>query len=233
MAHVRVLADPLAVRLNRSAGRLLRFLLVAAEMVRAHHRAGGQALEVPLPRPRQRFVEVVDPKDEVPFRGGEHSEVRYMRVATGLHEEAGGRSGREIARHHGGRAAEEGEGGGEHARVADRHQLGKTALALLLEDGNGIAPPWRRRVLTVTAAGHLGAQSLARRHSLGYGESRVRSTASGYEGLGHSTHRTLCRPGPHVASHRFLQGPSASRITTRTSPGLPAPEPRARRARRA
>src|SRR5262245_43567327 len=91
---------------------------------------------------------------------------------------------------------------------------------VVAEDGNGIAPPWRRRVLTVTAAGHLGAQSLARRHSLGYGESRVRSTASGYEGLEHSTHRTLCRPGPHVASHRFLHGPSASRITARTSPGL-------------
>ena len=46
--------------------------------------ACGQSLHVPLERPRQRLVEIVDAEDESPVRRGEDAEVREVRVTTQL-----------------------------------------------------------------------------------------------------------------------------------------------------
>ena len=49
--------------------------------------AGGQALHVPLPRPGQRLIEVVDVEKEVPLGRREHAEVGQVCVAAELHRE--------------------------------------------------------------------------------------------------------------------------------------------------
>ena len=49
--------------------------------------ARREALDVPLPGPRQGLVEVVDVEDEATLRGGEHAEVRQVGVPAGLHRD--------------------------------------------------------------------------------------------------------------------------------------------------
>ena len=51
--------------------------------------ARRQALDVPLPRPRQGLVEVVDVEDQPPVGGGEDAEVRQVGVAAHLHPKPG------------------------------------------------------------------------------------------------------------------------------------------------
>ena len=50
-----------------------------------HHEARREPLDVPLPRPRQGLVEVVDAEDEIALLGPEDAEVEEMRVTAELH----------------------------------------------------------------------------------------------------------------------------------------------------
>ena len=50
--------------------------------------ARHQALDVPLPRPGQRLVEVVDVEHQPPIRGGEAAEVRQVGIAAELDVQA-------------------------------------------------------------------------------------------------------------------------------------------------
>ena len=85
--------------------------------------AGRHPLDVPLPRAGQRLVEVVGAEDEPAVRRREAAEVRDVGVAARLHRDPRVRRRREVGRHHGRRAAVEGERRHEHPPVADRDQL--------------------------------------------------------------------------------------------------------------
>ena len=160
IAHLGVAADALAVGAHDRAGGL-----------------GGLALSPPMKRAAtaalaaRRFrshsqvpddlVEVVDREHEVALGRAKTPKLETMHVAAGVDEQAGTRRTGEVARHDRGRAAQEGEGRGQHAGKADRHQLLHAAHVLLLEDRDRIGAV---RVLVepgVLGAGHLVAQRLA------------------------------------------------------------------------
>ena len=110
-----------------------------AVVARGDQHAHGQALDVPLPRPGQRLVEVVDVEHQPPLGRGEHAEVRQVRVAAALHRQSRARRRRQVAGHDQRRAAVERERRDEHAPVADRHELGHARLGLALEQLDRIA----------------------------------------------------------------------------------------------
>ena len=120
-----------------------------AVVARRDLEARREALDVPLPRPRQRLVEVVDVEDEPPLRRLEEAEVHEVRVAAQLGREPGvGRPG-QVRRHEQRAAPVEGAGRDEHAPVADGHQLRDPVGRLLLEQADrvrpaGAAPPSAR-----------------------------------------------------------------------------------------
>ena len=122
---------------------------------------------IPLPRPGQRLVEVVEVEDEPPLGRGEGAEVGEMGVAAELRLEARPRGPREIRRHHRRGAAVEGERRGQHAAVAQRHQLAHPRAGLLLEqlDRVGTRPaagshsPWLERGAAERAALPAAARS--------------------------------------------------------------------------
>ena len=94
-----------------------------------HGEAGRQPLDVPLERPGQRLVEVVDVEDQAPLRGGERAEVGQVRVPAQLHPQPRRRRGGQIRRHRQRRAAVERERRHQHPPVPDRHQLRHPASA--------------------------------------------------------------------------------------------------------
>ena len=107
---------------------------------------GGQAFDVPFPRTGERFVEVVDVEDQLPLGRAEHAEVRQVGVATELHADARIGSGGQVVGHDHGPAPIERERRQEHPAVADRHQLGHSARALLFQERDRIRtirPPAR------------------------------------------------------------------------------------------
>ncbi len=95
--------------------------------------AGGQPLDIPLPGARQGLVEIVDVEDEITLWGGKPAKVGQVRVTAELRVEAGLWGRGEIRGHDHRRAAVEGEGRGEHAPIANRHEVGDPALRLLLQ----------------------------------------------------------------------------------------------------
>ena len=65
-------------------GRQRLLLLGVAVVACGEHETCGHPFDVPLPRSRQRLVEVVDVEDLLPFGGGEGAEVGQMRVPAQL-----------------------------------------------------------------------------------------------------------------------------------------------------
>ena len=61
-------------------------LVLDSEIVvaRGDQHAHGQALDIPLPRPGERLVEVVEVEHQFSLGRGEHAEVRQVRVAAAL-----------------------------------------------------------------------------------------------------------------------------------------------------
>jgi hypothetical protein len=121
--HLRERAHRLAVGAGRRAGRLRALGCAQAAVAAGDGDARDQALEVPLPRARQRLVEVVEIEHERPVGRGEPSEVRQVRVAAQLRPDAGRGGGGKVGGHDRRRTAVEREGGLEHPPVADRQQL--------------------------------------------------------------------------------------------------------------
>ncbi len=112
--------------------------------------AGGHPLDVPLPRPGQRLVEVVRTEDKPAVRSSEPSEVRDVSIAAGLHHDARIRSRRQIRRHHRCRPAVERERRDEHPPVADRDECLHARGRLGREHRDGIEPIRRRRPVAVS-----------------------------------------------------------------------------------
>ena len=123
--------------------------------------ARGEPHHVPLPRPRQSLVEVVDVEDELAIGRGVGAEVGEVGVAAELHVEAAARGRRQVGRHHRRRAAVEGEGRDQHARIAQRHELANPRGGLGLEQLDRVRAVCRRLPLIVARARRLAAGGLA------------------------------------------------------------------------
>ena len=108
-----------------------------------HDEAGRQSLDVPFEGGRQRLVEVVDVEDRQSLGRRVGAEIGEMRVAAGLHANAGRWRAGQIRGHHGGGTAQEGKGIGAHPPIADRQQLLDPALALFDQDFDGVGPVGR------------------------------------------------------------------------------------------
>ena len=106
VAHPGELRHPRAVRGNGLEHDALLLRDREAAVARGDQHADREALDVPLPRARQRLVEVVDVEDEPSLGRRVEAEVREVRVAAALHDEAGPRSGGEVGRHDQRRAAD-------------------------------------------------------------------------------------------------------------------------------
>ena len=87
--------------------------------------------------PGKRLVEVVHVEEQAALGGGEHAEVRQVRVTADLADESRPRGRGEVAGHDQRSAAVEGERRDEHASVAQRDELRDPARRLLLEEGDG------------------------------------------------------------------------------------------------
>ncbi len=105
-----------------------------------HHLA-----RVPLPRRRQRLVEVVDGEDDLPLRGGESAEVAQVGVPAALDADPGGRGASQVGRHREGRAPVERERGADHPPVSQREQVREASLLGLQDQFDRIPPIARGR----------------------------------------------------------------------------------------
>ena len=137
--HVEVLhrreARPSRCGTRPTVSSTIRSCVLGAEAVvaRRDQHAHGQPLDVPLPRTRERLVEVVDVEHQPPLRRREHPEVRQVRVPAALHRQPRPRRRREVVGHDHRRPAIERERRDQHPPVADRHQLRHARLRLALE----------------------------------------------------------------------------------------------------
>ena len=123
--------------------------------------ARRQTLDVPLPRARERLVEVVDVEDQPPLRRLEQAEVHEVRVAAELGRQAGvGRPG-QVRRHEQRAATVEGAGRDEHASVADGDQVRHPVGRLLLEQADRVRAAGRRLPPRVRGTRRLLARRLA------------------------------------------------------------------------
>jgi hypothetical protein len=84
-----------------------------------------------------------------------------MAVARGLHREAARGGGGKIGRHHGRGAAQEGEGCGPHAAIAQRQEIGQARFTLLDQDLDRVATGGRRLPGSMVLARHALAQRAA------------------------------------------------------------------------
>ena len=123
--------------------------------------AGGQALDVPFPGRRQRFIQVIDVEDHVALGRGKAAEVREVGVPTGLHPEAGAGGVGQVGGHEHGGAAIKGEGRLDHPTVANRHQVLQPALVGGQHQLDRIPALPGRFPAALVRAGHGVAQPLA------------------------------------------------------------------------
>ncbi len=75
----------LAVRSHATQHGIAGVVFAEAIVAAGQDKARGQALQIPLPRGRQRLVQVVDVEDDAPFGSGECAEIHQVTVTAGLH----------------------------------------------------------------------------------------------------------------------------------------------------
>ena len=178
VSHRGELAHRLAVGAGRGEDGGAGLLRGEVAVAPGDREARREALDVPLPRPRQGLVEVVDVHHQAAIGGGEDAEVREVGIAACLDLQPGLGGLREVHRHDRRRAAKERERRGEHPPVADRHQLRDAALGLVLEHLDRISPArWRlpfavaraRNLLPRRLAGGCALLCRGSGHELGFG----------------------------------------------------------------
>lgn len=172
VSELCVLAHTLPVGGDCGACSGLRRRRISPEKASSDDRARRQPLEIPLPRPWEGLVEVVDPEDEAPLDRAEDAEVRNVHIPAGLDRRAGRRRRREIGRHHPGRSTEECERRRQHARVAYGNELDEPCRVLRLEDRERVGACRRRTVVRVRPARHALAQPSAGSHAFRHGHLR-------------------------------------------------------------
>ena len=160
-AHRRELTQVRTIRVGQDAHHRLTTALRDAVLAADHDEAGGQPLDVPLPRRGQGLVEVVQVEDQVALGRGKEAEVRQVAVPARLDKNAAGRGSRQIARHHRGRSAEKRERARQHAAVADGDQLGHTAQARFFQHRDRVTAVGRRLPIGVRCTRRLRPQRLA------------------------------------------------------------------------
>src|SRR6516225_10123494 len=82
--HFAEFRHALPIRANTGEYGVASEAIAKAVMTASQDEAGGQALYVPLPGSRKRFVQVVNVEDFASLRRGEHAEIEQMGVAAGL-----------------------------------------------------------------------------------------------------------------------------------------------------
>ena len=131
------------VGLHRRACQVARGSVTEVARQRVDRKTGGEALDVPLERGGQGFVEIVEVEHRRALGRGERAEIGQMAVARGLHPQPGHWCFSQVGRHDGSGAAEKRQRGGAHAVVADRQQVGDAVAARIQQDVDRITP--RRR----------------------------------------------------------------------------------------
>ncbi len=124
---------PLPVAADALDGRVATLGGGKAVVTAGNDEARGQPFDVPLPRARERLVEIVDVEHDPAFRRGVGAEIQQVAVATNLHLQAGSRTIGQVGGHDAGRAAVERERRLQHPAIADRQQFRHTARARLDE----------------------------------------------------------------------------------------------------
>src|SRR6516162_1195749 len=112
----------------------------------------------PLPRRRERLVEIVDVEDEVPLRRGKTAEVQQVCIPTSLHPQPCYRRARQIGRHQCRRSSIESERRLHHPSVTDRDKLRHPTFVGLRQKLNRIAAVARCFPAPVQFARHVVAQ---------------------------------------------------------------------------
>ena len=118
--HPRELPHRLAVLAHRRSRMSARSASGEPVVAPGDRQARGEPLDVPLPRARERLVEVVDVEHELALGRAEDAEVREVGVAADLGRDPRSGCGREVGRHDHRGAAVERERRREHPAVADR-----------------------------------------------------------------------------------------------------------------
>ena len=122
--------------------------------------ARGQPLHVPLPRAGQGLVEVVDVEHQLPLGGGEHPEVRQVRVTADLDVQTGAGGGGQVGGHDQRGAPVERERRHQHPAVTDGNQLGDPAYRLLLEQPDRVGSVDGRLPAAMAGPGNLVTRRL-------------------------------------------------------------------------
>ena len=139
-AHAGRLAHPFAIGPDGPLCQMMRVMRGKAAFTGGDNDAGGQPLDIPLERPVQRLVKVVDVEDERAFRRREQSEVRQMGITAQLDDQSAGGGRAQVSCHRQGRAAEVGERRSGHSAVANRHQVGHPRSRLAEQQLDRIGP---------------------------------------------------------------------------------------------
>ena len=125
------------------------------------HQAGRQPLEVPLPRPDGRLVEVVHVEHDDAARRPVEPEVHAVGVAAELRADAGRGRDQQVVGHHVGGTTEVGERRRRHAVDADRHEVRCPPAVGSLEAGDGIESITGRRPGRVARSRRRPSQRLS------------------------------------------------------------------------
>ena len=129
-------------------------------------KARGQPLHIPLPRARQRLVEIVDVEHQLPLRGGENPEVRQVRVTADLDRQPGARRGGQVGGHDQRGTPVERERRHQHPAITDRNQLRNPAHPLLLQQPDRVGTGDRRLPTAMAGPRNLITRRLPPGHTL-------------------------------------------------------------------
>src|ERR1700734_3801188 len=106
ISHLRIFPNVLTVRAHDSPAEDLTALAVFFNKLTCDYGTRHQTFQIPLPRPGNCLVEVVDAEDEVAFGGSKDAEVGDVHVAAELNLKAGDWRRGKILRHDGCGAAQ-------------------------------------------------------------------------------------------------------------------------------
>src|SRR5262249_31580578 len=113
--HLGEFDHPLPIASNTAQSSLAGFGLAETVAAAGNQKACCQPLDIPFPRCRERFVEIVNVEDHPSLRCGKRPKVHQMRVTTGLDPNPCCRRVSQVCCHNRGRAAVEHKGRGNHS----------------------------------------------------------------------------------------------------------------------
>ena len=160
-AHLAKLRHSLPVGSNAGRGCIPGKAFTEAVVSTSENKAGSQALHVPLPGCGERFIQIVDVKNDPSLGGGERAEVEKMTIAASLHAQSGRRRVAQIGGHVQRRTSVESKRRLQHSSVPDGNKLRDTSLVRFLHKRQGIGPVVRRIPIRVRFSRAFVTQPLA------------------------------------------------------------------------